>query len=95
MERKGNSVRRRENFSMYSLVSTKLNLYLSKMVTFCSLSYFITSRHQIEERIGQTHTFSSEILQNATSIGGILNQLKVDLQSDPNKRIGTQIAQSV
>lgn len=36
------------------------------MVTFSSLSYFITSRHQIEERIGQTHTFSSEILQNAT-----------------------------
>jgi hypothetical protein len=39
----------KENVATYSLVATKLDLSLSKMVMFNSLSYFIISRHQFEE----------------------------------------------
>jgi hypothetical protein len=42
---------------MYSLVSTKLNLSLSKIITFSSLSYFTISRHGVG--FGHTNTVSS------------------------------------
>jgi hypothetical protein len=51
----------KEHVATYSLVSTKLDLSLSKMVTFNSLLYFIMSRHQFEEAFG-TDTHSSEML---------------------------------